>query len=208
MNLKNIYYQFNSALTERFCDDVIKYGESLEKMTAITGSQGVNRNLKKNPLTKKEIKDLKKKRDSQIVWLKEEWIYKEIRPFIEEANEKAGWNYAWDFSEDIQFTRYEKNQYYGWHTDSWEEPYKDDNPRTNGKIRKLSVTCNLSSNDDYSGGQLEFANTREGKTFKMCAPSSKGGITVFPSFMWHRVTPVTKGTRFSLVVWNLGYPFK
>ena len=48
----------------------------------------------------------------------------------------------------------------------------------------------------------------EGKTFKMCAPSSKGGITAFPSFMWHRVTPVTKGTRFSLVVWNLGYPFK
>ena len=185
MNLKNIYYRFDSALTEKFCDDVVKYGESLEKIVAVTGAQGVNRNLKKNPLSKKEIK-----------------------PFIEEANKKAGWNYDWDFSEDIQFTRYEKNQYYGWHTDSWEEPYKEDNPRTNGKIRKLSVTCNLSGNDDYAGGQLEFANTREGKTIKISSPSSKGGITVFPSFIWHRVTPVTKGTRFSLVVWNLGYPFK
>ena len=208
MNLKNIYYQFNSALTERFCDDVIKYGESLEKMIAITGEQGRDRNIKKNPLSKKEIKNLKKKRDSQVVWLKEEWIYKEIHPYIHMANEKAGWNYDWNFSEDIQFTRYEKNQYYGWHTDSWNEPYKENNPRTNGKIRKLSVTCNLSSNDDYSGGQLEFADIKEGKTIKISAPASKGGITVFPSFIWHRVTPVTKGTRYSLVVWNLGYPFK
>jgi len=37
---------------------------------------------------------------------------------------------------------------------------------------------------------------------------SKGSIIVFPSFLWHRVKPVTKGTRYSLVVWNLGYPFK
>lgn len=208
MNLKNIYYQFNSALTERFCDDVIKYGESLEKMIAITGAQGRDRDIKKNPLSKKEIKNLKKKRDSQVVWLKEEWIYKEIRPFIKEANEQAGWNYDWDCSEDIQFTRYEKNQYYGWHTDSWDEPYKDNNPSMNGKIRKLSVTCNLSSNEDYSGGQLEFANVKEGKTVKISSPPGKGSITVFPSFVWHRVTPVIKGTRFSLVIWNLGYPFK
>jgi PKHD-type hydroxylase len=37
---------------------------------------------------------------------------------------------------------------------------------------------------------------------------SKGSIIVFPSFVWHRVKPVTKGTRYSLVMWNLGYPFK
>ena len=36
----------------------------------------------------------------------------------------------------------------------------------------------------------------------------KGSIVVFPSFVWHRVQPVTKGTRYSLVIWNLGYPFK
>ena len=36
----------------------------------------------------------------------------------------------------------------------------------------------------------------------------KGSIIVFPSFVWHRVKPVTKGTRYSLVMWNLGYPFK
>ena len=38
--------------------------------------------------------------------------------------------------------------------------------------------------------------------------TSKGSIIVFPSFVWHRVKPVTKGTRYSLVIWNLGYPFK
>ena len=36
----------------------------------------------------------------------------------------------------------------------------------------------------------------------------QGSIVIFPSYLWHRVTPVTKGVRYSLVIWNLGYPFR
>ena len=81
--------------------------------------------------------------------------------------------------------------------------------------RKLSVTCQLSDSSEYEGGELEFdyrnysPNKRDELTHVMKAKPAlkKGSIVVFPSFVWHRVRPVTKGTRYSLVVWNLGYPF-
>jgi PKHD-type hydroxylase len=47
------------------------------------------------------------------------------------------------------------------------------------------------------------------KSIRKCAEiSQRGSIVVFPSHVWHRVKPVTKGIRYSLVIWNLGYPFK
>jgi len=83
-------------------------------------------------------------------------------------------------------------------------------------IRKISVTCQLTDGSEYTGGELQF-DTRsydphmrdEDKhviTSKEILP--KGSIVVFPSFVWHRVQPVTRGTRYSLVIWNLGYPFR
>jgi hypothetical protein len=42
------------------------------------------------------------------------------------ANKNAGWNFEWDCSESCQFTKYSKGQYYGWHCDSWDKPYEDD----------------------------------------------------------------------------------
>jgi PKHD-type hydroxylase len=208
MNLKNYYYYFQSALTPRFCDEVIKYGNSQRDSLALTGT-------KKNAeeLTDEELKDLKLKRDSNIVWLSDRWIYKEIQPLIHQANKAAGWNFDWDYSEPCQFTKYKLNQYYDWHCDSWEEPYSDPNTIfTFGKIRKLSVTCSLSDPKDYEGGELEFdfRNMDPDKpTVRKCAEiAPRGSVIVFPSHVWHRVKPVTKGTRYSLVIWNLGYPFK
>ena len=105
------------------------------------------------------------------------------------------------------------NQFYDWHCDSWESPYAaPDNKDTNGKIRKLSVTCSLSDPKDYKGGELEFDFRNmdpDKQSIRKCAEiSSRGSIVVFPSHVWHRVKPVTKGIRYSLVIWNLGYPFK
>jgi len=37
---------------------------------------------------------------------------------------------------------------------------------------------------------------------------SQGSLVIFPSFVQHRVKPVTKGTRYSLVIWSLGQPYK
>ena len=164
-------------------------------------------------MTKEDIKDLKQKRDSNITWLDDKWIYKEIQPYIHQANQSAGWNFDWDFSEMCQFTKYKLNQFYDWHCDSWPTPYENkDDLNMHGKIRKLSVTCSLSAPEDYEGGELEFdfRNTDPDKqAIRKCAEiKPRGSIVVFPSHVWHRVKPVTKGTRYSLVIWNLGYPFK
>jgi PKHD-type hydroxylase len=212
MNLQNYYYYFQSALTPRFCDELIKYGKSQQEQLALTGGQ-TNKIQEGKNLSDEDLKDLKKKRDSNIVWLNDRWIYKEIQPFIHQANRLANWNFDWNFSESCQFTKYKLNQFYDWHADAWEEAYANkDNPDTFGKIRKLSVTCSLSAPEDYEGGELEFdfRNTDPDKqSVRKCAEiKPRGSIVVFPSFVWHRVKPVTKGTRYSLVIWNLGYPYK
>jgi PKHD-type hydroxylase len=217
MNLSNYYYYFQSAIPPRICDLIVQYGkaEKQREQQAITGGHGRDRDLEKNPLTDNEINDIKKVRNSNIVWMNDRWIYKEIQPYIHEANEKAGWNFEWDWSESCQFTKYKLNQYYDWHCDSWDKPYIRENTSApdHGKIRKLSVTVSLSNPEDYKGGELEFDLRDQGPEKKpnihVCKQIlPKGSLVVFPSFVWHRVKPVTSGTRYSLVIWNLGRPFK
>jgi PKHD-type hydroxylase len=211
MNLQNYYYYFQSALTPRFCDELIKYGKSQQEQIALTGGQ-TNKINQGKPLDDKDILDLKQKRDSNIAWLNDRWIYKEIQPFIHQANRLANWNFDWDFSESCQFTKYGPGQHYGAHCDSWESPYANaDNKDTFGKIRKLSVTCSLSDPSEYEGGELEFQfrNQDDPTPKKKCVEIlPRGSICVFPSFVWHEVKPVTKGVRYSLVIWSLGYPFR
>ena len=209
MNIHNYYWYFTSAIPPKICDDIIRYGLSKSESMALTGSYG-NRKLTKN-----EIKDMKRKRNSDLVWLNDRWIYKELHPYIHEANKKAGWNFQWDFSESMQFTKYKLNQYYDWHCDGWDKPYEKEGP-DKGKIRKLSMTCQLTDGSEYEGGELEFdfrnydphmrEEVKHLKQAKEILP--KGSIIVFPSFVWHRVKPVTAGTRYSLVVWHLGKPFR
>ena len=215
MNLSNYYYYFQSAIPPRICDLIVQYGkaEKQREQQAITGGYGRDRNLQKNPLTDNEINDIKKKRDSNIVWMNDRWIYKEIQPYVHRANANAGWNFQWDYSESCQFTKYEKGQFYDWHCDGWAEPYYNPNDPTHGKIRKLSVTVSLSDPKDYKGGELEFdfrnVDPDKKRNIKKCTEIlPKGSLVVFPGFVWHRVCPVKKGSRYSLVIWNLGWPFK
>ena len=210
MNLINYYWYFKSAVPPRICDDIVKYGLSKSETMARTGGYDDKK------LTKNQIKDLKRKRNSDLVWLDDIWIYKEIHPYVYEANKSAGWNFEWDRSEPCQFTKYKHNQYYDWHCDSWDKPYNKPNTPDHGKIRKLSMTCQLTDGSEYEGGELEFdfrnydphmrEEVKHLKKAKEILP--KGSIIVFPSFVWHRVKPVTKGKRYSLVMWSLGYPFK
>ena len=212
MNISNYYWYFKSALPPKLCDDIIKHGLSHKEALARTGG------FDNRKLSKEEVSDLKKKRNSDIVWLTDNWIYRELHPYIHQANKLAGWNFQWDMSENIQFTKYKLNQYYDWHCDSWDKPYDRKNPNhpEHNKIRKLSMTCQLTDGSEYEGGELEFdfrnyephmrneyQHLRQAKEIL-----SKGSIIVFPSFVWHRVKPVTKGIRYSLVMWNLGYSFK
>ena len=208
MNLTNYYWYFKSAVPSRICDDIVKYGKSLQDQMAVTGGYGDPKKL-----NQQQVKDLKKKRDSNIVWLSENWIYKELHPYIRQANDNAGWKFQWDFSEACQFTKYNKGQYYDWHCDSWHKPYDHPNTLSHGKIRKLSVTLSLSDEKDYKGGELEFDlrnfDPDKKRNTMLCKEiRPKGSLVVFPSFVWHRVKPVTKGSRYSLVIWNLGWPFR
>ena len=209
MNLFNSYWYFQRAVPERICDEIVRYGKQLQDQLATTGEYSDPKRL-----NQKQLKDLKKKRDSNIVWISENWIYKELHPYIRQASANAGWNFEWDYSEPCQFTKYNKGQYYDWHSDSWEHAYNKPNDRnSHGKIRKLSVTLSLSDEKDYKGGELEFdlrnKDPDKKRNTMICKEiRPKGSLVVFPSFVWHRVKPVTKGARYSLVIWSLGTPFK
>jgi PKHD-type hydroxylase len=210
MNISNYYWYFPSALTPRFCDDVIAYANAQKESMARTGG------YENQQLNKDQVKNMQRKRKSDLVWLNDTWIYKELHPYVHEANKNAGWNFEWDRSESCQFTKYKLNQYYDWHCDSWDKPYDKPDRLDYGKIRKLSMTCQLTDGSEYEGGELEFDfrnydphmrdETQHLKKAKEILP--KGSIIVFPSFVWHRVKPVTSGTRYSLVAWHLGQPFK
>ena len=79
------------------------------------------------------------------------------------------------------------------------------------KVRKISMTVNLTDPKNYAGGNLKFdLGAHAGKKrFKVCEEiRPTGSIIIFPSFTYHCVTPVTRGTRYSLVLWSLGKPWQ
>tara|TARA_R110002012_G_scaffold47393_3_gene124184 strand:- start:1512 stop:2063 length:552 start_codon:yes stop_codon:yes gene_type:complete len=101
---------------------------------------------------------------------------------------------------NIQYTVYEKGDHYDWHVDThWanQDSLYD---------RKISIIIQLTDYEDYSGGDLELDTTSWDGSKEFC--QQKGAILVFPSFLRHRVTPVTKGTRKSLVAWIEGRCFR
>jgi len=215
MNLQYYYWYFDNVLSNKFCDRVINEALERQKLLGITHEEekvSKRRKVKKN-LTKKDLSKLKQVRDSSIVWMNDKFIYDTINPFIHKANENAQWNYDLSWAESCQFTIYEKGGHYGWHCDSYMKPYdKPSEPNFHGKVRKLSVTVSLSDPKNYKGGELEFdfRNNNNGKPARRVVKEIKkrGSIVVFPSYLWHRVKPVTSGTRYSLVIWNIGAPFK
>ena len=101
--------------------------------------------------------------------------------------------------EIIQITTYEEGEYYNWHVDGNGIRSAPNSP---GHVRKISMSILL--NDDYTGGELEIKE--DGRNSEM--PNTIGTIIVFPSYFTHRVKPVKKGTRYSLVAWLGGPKFR
>jgi PKHD-type hydroxylase len=174
-------------------------------------------------------------RDSKVTWLNDTWIYDLVSPFVAEANWKSGWNFQLDYAESFQFTTYEPGGFYSWHKDGgsdWLSAYKRyiygvtpvplrsdsrlperyvTDPHMVGKVRKISVTINISPPGSYDGGNLKFdygPHTDGNRYHEVTEARDQGSIIVFPSFIDHTVTPITRGKRYSLVLWNLGDPFK
>jgi len=142
-----------------------------------------------------------------VVFSTEQWVYDLIFPYMKYANENAGWKYNIVAAEDYQITRYTKGGQYTWHRDglgTHHETYTDPNqPLLSGNTRKLSMSIVL--NSDFEGGDFEIRGFQDDEN--RVSRMKGGSIIIFPSFMEHRVTPVTKGTRYSLVAWFVGPPF-
>ena len=142
-------------------------------------------------------------RNSMIKWvpLNEEfkWIYDKIGMLAKIANDEMFHFNLYNMPEQIQYTEYygTNNGHYDWHMDIGTLGYM--------KFRKISVTVQLSDSDEYEGGDLQIW---QGGQYPMTAPRGKGNVVIFPSFMMHRVTPVTSGTRKSFVLWLGGEHYK
>lgn len=139
-------------------------------------------------------------RDSTISWLsltrESEWVYKRLVDLVSTVNYNSFWMEL-DYVQTLQYTKYsdETEQHYDWHYDSFLSSQPED--------RKLSFSMCLSDSTEYEGGNLEVVysgNIKKPKIFKL----EKGQILFFKSFYPHRVTPVTKGERKSLVGWCVG----
>ena len=151
-----------------------------------------------NPQNSK-IKDNVRK--SQHCWIPStHWIGGFLWHFIKMANKD---NFLYDISDIendlIQYTQYNKGDFYKWHTDmdicDINEPDQ--------LVRKLSFTLQLTNEDEYTGGNLEFADFDD-STYRFSVPKSRGTVVVFDSRVPHRVTPVESGIRKSLVGWVVG----
>jgi len=196
MLLKHNYFYFTKAIPLKTCKKIIKEGRQKVIEQATVMREGVD----------------KVRRDCKVSWINDRWIYEIINPFIHAANKKAGWNFQWDWNETSQFTIYEKGEYYGWHTDQGHENLKHVNKNINGKIRKLSLTLQLTDKTEYEGGdfQLKWIDSKKGDLSRIITVDGAkdiGTIIIFPSFIWHQISPVTKGKRESLVNWSVGKSF-
>mgnify|MGYP003123426416 FL=1 len=140
-----------------------------------------------------------KKRTTTISWLpfKEmEPMYNDINKFIQQANRNHFGFENVKITEQAQFTEYPEGGFYDWHMDT------DVNMQYEPPVRKISMTLLLSPENQFEGGNLELM--APGKKVNL----KQGHAIIFASFLNHRVAPVTKGVRQSLVMWFGGDPFK
>jgi len=203
MNLKWLWYSFEKVIADTVCDQMVDLLKQSKKSRGTIGAFKDKKNL-----TKQEQRSFDKTRKSHVFFSNLEWLYRYTHPWIHEANRKAGWNVQWNLSEDCQLTRYGPKEHYDWHVDAWPEGYKGG--PFDGLIRKLSSVLVLNDATEYTGGKLEFWNRPEWRKDNYTTSPSilkKGSIIVFPSFVFHRVTPVTKGIRYSLTNWHCGKPY-
>ena len=140
-----------------------------------------------------------KTRTTTISWIpfKEmQPMYKDINKFIQKANKNHFGFGDIQITEQAQFTEYPEGGFYDWHMDT------DVNMQHEPPVRKISMTLLLSPENQFEGGDLELM--APGKR----ADLKQGHAIIFASFINHRVAPVTRGVRQSLVMWFGGEPFK
>ncbi|HBD13649.1 MAG TPA: hypothetical protein DCZ13_15990 [Porticoccaceae bacterium] len=135
-------------------------------------------------------------RHCQVAWFPADdgdcaWIHQRMAEVFERVN-KESWGFNLNgVSEAAQFTVYKPQDFFDWHMDVGDGDYS---------YRKLSSVLHLNDAGDYHGGELQIHAEKDVRV----APAAVGAVIVFPSYILHRVTPVTEGTRYSLVQWSRG----
>jgi len=175
--------------TPKQCQMIIESGRSQPKIDAQVGS---GKGIKGGVIDTKT-------RTSHISWIpfkKMPEMYKDIELAMKTAN---GNHFGFDgmsLTEYAQYTEYPEGGFYDWHVDN------DVNMVHEPPVRKISMTLLLSPENEFEGGDLELM--AGGKVAKI----KQGQAVFFASFIRHRVAPVIRGTRKSLVMWFGGTPFK
>lgn len=146
--------------------------------------------------------DDKSVRSSSIKWIPQNdewsWLYERLMSLAAQANKEL-WNFDLiSAPELIQYTEYYASEegHYDWH--------QDIGPNE-GSLRKVSITVQLSESDEYQGGDLEIWT---GGSAVHTSERGAGVVVVFPSYLMHRVSKVTKGTRRSFVLWVGGEHYR
>jgi PKHD-type hydroxylase len=187
---KSLIVQTNGPMfTPLQCKMVIEAGREEPRKDAEVGA---NANQKEGVLDTNT-------RTSHISWIpfkKMPEMYRDIEQTMMQTNAN---HFGFDnmrITELAQYTEYPEGGFYDWHVDNY------DNCQHEPPVRKISMTCLLSPENEFEGGDLELV--KEGQAIKL----KQGQAAFFASFIRHRVAPVTKGIRRSLVMWFGGTPFK
>jgi len=194
------FSEIPSEMIDILVKDLEKYDESIKKS-----------------VVRDELRAEKDIRKSKNAWVySNTWVGGFIWYYINRANRE---NFMYDImdidSGTIQYTEYERGEYYNWHVDddldrclmngnvlSSSDNHGETISTLNGEyVRKLSFSIQLSDPEDYEGGELEFIG---GDDKPFAAPKQKGTIIIFDSRTKHRVCEVKSGIRKSLVGWIVG----
>ena len=177
--------------TKEQCEDIIRVGQQMQ--------------MKEGTVTQKE--SITNKRLSKISWLPFESMtpmYEVLQSVVNQVNKTVFGFDEVKGIEQAQYTEYDEGGYYDWHLDM---NVRNIPERFKGQIRKISMTCLLNDPEtDFTGGELEMLDDR--KEESTIANIGQGSAIFFASFLRHRVKPVIKGNRKSLVMWFHGEPFK
>ena len=187
-NAVDPYWFFENEISEDLCNKIIYLSQ--DHWFPAQVSNNLNDKERLDPRT----------RITDVCWCNEKWVFDLAWDYLETANRNSNWNFQIDSVEAMQIAKYDINGHFEYHQDgNGFTRHSNNNKYTHNKTRKLSMSIIL--NDDFEGGEFEFFE-------KGVVKSKRGTIIVFPSYMLHRVRPVTKGTRYSLVAWFNGNPFR
>ena len=179
--------------TPEQCQLIIRKGLSLKAEKGTTGAGTPDAERRGQP----PDKSLRRSTISWINFNEMPEMYKSIQWTLGKANNNFFGFDGIAMSEPAQFTQYKSGgEHYGWHMDS------DILGKNEPPVRKISMSIVLVPPTDYEGGAMEFE--KAGKVLHL----NQGQAVFFASFLQHRVLPVTKGIRYSLVQWFTGPSFR